>query len=68
YLRLGAGNIQRVKNFDNSESLTWQPNFGIGLRFKQLSLDYALSDVGNQSDVLYSNVFSLRFDIYKEAN
>lgn len=68
YLRLGAGNIQRVKNFDNSESLTWQPNFGLGVRFKQISLDYALSDVGNQSDVLYSNVFSLRYDLYKDSN
>jgi hypothetical protein len=67
YLRLGAGNFQRVKNFDESESITWQPNFGIGLKFKQISLDYALSDVGNQSDVLYSNVFSLRYDLYKEA-
>ncbi|MDZ4823954.1 MAG: hypothetical protein SH856_10890 [Flavobacteriales bacterium] len=67
FLRMGAGNVQRVKDFDGSESFTWQPNMGLGLRIKQLQLDYALSDIGNQSDVLYSNVFSLRYDLYKPA-
>ncbi len=65
FLRMGAGNVQRVKDFDGSDALTWQPNMGVGLRIKQLVLDYALSDIGNQSDVLYSNVFSLRYSIYK---
>jgi hypothetical protein len=65
FLRLGAGNVQRAKDFDESTYYTFQPNLGIGLRIKQLYLDYALSDIGNVSDVLYSNVFSLRYDIYK---
>ena len=65
FLRMGVGNVQRVQDFDGSESLTFQPNIGIGLRIRQLQLDYALSDVGNLSDVLYSNVFSLRFNIFK---
>jgi hypothetical protein len=68
FLRMGVGNIQRVKNFDNSNAMTLQPNIGIGLRIKQLQLDYALSDIGNVSDVLYSNVFSLRYDIYKQGS
>lgn len=68
FLRMGVGNIQRVKNFDGSRSLTVQPNLGIGLQIKQLQLDYALSDIGNVSDVLYSNIFSLRFDLYKQAS
>lgn len=66
YIRVGAGNVQRVTDFDGSRAYTWQPNMGLGLRIKQIHLDYALSDIGNQSDVLYSNVFSLRFDLYKE--
>jgi len=37
------------------------------LRIKQLYLDYALSDIGNVSDVLYSNVFSLRYQINKST-
>ncbi|MFN0031151.1 MAG: hypothetical protein ACKVOR_03225 [Flavobacteriales bacterium] len=65
FLRLGCGNVQRVKNFDGSQGWTFQPNFGVGLHVKNLTLDYALSDIGNVSDVLYSNVFSLRIDLTK---
>lgn len=65
YLRAGIGNIQRVKDFDGSEIFIIQPNIGLGLRIKNLSLDYALSDIGNVSDVLYSNIFSLKLDIFK---
>jgi hypothetical protein len=63
YLRMGVGNIQRITTFDDTKALTIQPNLGVGLRIRQFQLDYALSDIGNVSDVLYSNVFSLRFDI-----
>ncbi len=64
-LRLGAGNFQRVKkDFDpNRERLTLQPNFGVGLRLGRVQLDYALTDIGNVSQVLYSHIFSLRLDI-----
>lgn len=63
FLRAGIGNIQRVSDFDESTYLTLQPNIGLGLRIRNLQIDYALSDIGNVSDVLYSNVFSLRIDI-----
>jgi hypothetical protein len=65
FVRMGIGNFQRVKNFDGSDAMTFQPNIGLGLRIKNLQLDYALSDIGNVSDVLYSNVFSLRLDIVR---
>lgn len=65
FLRGGVGNLQPVDNQLGESELTFQPNFGIGLRIKQLQLDYALTDIGDQSVALYSNVFSLRFDIYK---
>jgi hypothetical protein len=65
FLRGGVGNATKIKDFDGSQSLTFQPNIGVGLRIKSLFIDYALSDVGNVSDVLYSNVFSLRFDLFK---
>lgn len=63
-LRLGAGNFQRVKDdFDpNKEVMTFQPNFGVGLRLGRVQLDYALTDIGDQSAVSYSHIFSLRLD------
>ncbi|MFI5204882.1 MAG: PorV/PorQ family protein [Flavobacteriales bacterium] len=65
FLRGGIGNFQYIKDFDGSKRLNTQPNFGIGVRIKNFYLDYALTDVGNVSDALYSNIFSLRFDINK---
>lgn len=66
-LRLGVANFQRVKDdFDpNKEVLTLQPNFGVGLRLGRVQLDYALTDIGNVSQVNYSHIFSVRLD-FKE--
>lgn len=60
-LRFGAGNLQWIKNPDFTESLTFQPNIGIGVGFKGISIDYAFTDIGDASVALYSHVFSLRF-------
>ncbi len=64
-LRVGVGNFQRVKQDFNpdKETLTLQPNFGVGLRLGRVQLDYALTDIGNVSQVLYSHIFSLRLDL-----
>ena len=62
FLRAGLGNIQDETGFDNIKHKTFQPNIGIGIRIKKvLTIDYALTDIGNQSLALYSNVFSIRF-------
>ncbi len=63
FLRGGVGNLQEIKDFDGSTTWTVQPNFGIGLRIKNLQIDYAFSDVGDVSAGLYSNTFSLKFGI-----
>ena len=64
-IRLGAGNFQRVKeDFDPSKKrLTFQPNFGVGLSLGRFQVDYALTDIGNVSQVQYSHIFSLRFNL-----
>ncbi|MGH1387179.1 PorV/PorQ family protein [Kordia sp.] len=61
FLRVGAGNFQNENNF-GSESLTFQPNLGIGFKYKGIQVDYALTDIGDQSAAVYSNVFSLKID------
>lgn len=65
YVRMGIGNIQQVKNFNSGYSTTIQPNFGVGIRLYKFTIDYALTDLGNLSESLYSNVFSLRFNFDK---
>ena len=62
FLRLGVGNFQNEIDFDNSTNLTIQPNFGVGLKIKDIEIDYAFTDIGDQSVALYSNIFSLKVD------
>lgn len=62
-LRLGVGNFQKIKNYDDSQKMTFQPNIGLGINLKSFSLDYAFTDIGDQSTALYSHVISLRLRI-----
>ncbi|WP_426430843.1 PorV/PorQ family protein [Winogradskyella sp. HB-48] len=62
FLRGGVGNFQNEIQIDNSENLTFQPNFGVGFKYKGIQIDYAFTDIGDQSAALYSNVFSLKID------
>lgn len=63
FLRAGAGNFQNVMQLDNTEKLNFQPNIGLGFKYKGIQVDYALTDLGNQSTALYSNIFSLKIDL-----
>jgi hypothetical protein len=63
FLRAGIGNIQKAVDVLGERVTTFQPNFGIGIKIKSVSIDYALTDIGDQSVALYSNVFSLRLDL-----
>jgi len=66
FLRGGLGNIQKSTDFTGKQIYTYQPNMGVGIKIKNFSLDYALTNVGNSSDALYSNVFSIRLDFEKK--
>jgi len=63
YLRGGVGNFQNLEQLGgNGTELGFQPNFGVGFKYKGIQIDYALTDIGDQSLALYSNVFSLKLD------
>jgi hypothetical protein len=64
FLRGGVMNIQRVKDIGGGTSTIFQPNMGIGIRIKNFSIEYALSNIISQ-ETPYSNIFSLKLDIYK---
>ncbi len=59
-IRMGIGNIQKVKNSDLTESFTFQPNIGLGVGLKGFTIDYAFTDIGDASVALYSHVFSIK--------
>lgn len=62
YVRAGVGNFQNTMQLDGSDGVGFQPNIGVGFRYKGIHVDYALTDIGDQSVALYSNVFSLKLD------
>ncbi|ANW96288.1 hypothetical protein AXE80_08360 [Wenyingzhuangia fucanilytica] len=71
FFRAGIGNIQKEIDFDstpdtnsdNPTSISFEPNIGIGFKYKSIYIDYALTNVGASSGVNYSNVFSLKIEI-----
>lgn len=63
FLRAGVGNFQNLKDIDGKSSLSFQPNIGLGFKYKGIEVDYALTDIGDQSAALYSNIFSLKVDL-----
>jgi len=67
FLRGGILNIQHEQDVTGKNITTLQPNFGVGVKIKRICLDYARTDIGNQSVALYSNIFSLRLDFNKPA-
>ena len=63
FVRAGVGNFQSVQQLDNTEKVGFQPNIGLGFKYKGVQIDYALTDLGNQSTALYSNIFSIKVDL-----
>ncbi|MCF6350821.1 MAG: PorV/PorQ family protein [Flavobacteriaceae bacterium] len=62
YLRGGVSNFQQYTNFDESTSLSVEPNFGVGFKYSGIQIDYALANIGGASGTLFSNVFSVKVD------
>lgn len=60
FLRFGYKNLQRELNDKDKRVFTVFPMAGMGVVIKNIHLDYALTNIGNFSQVLYSHVFSLR--------
>jgi hypothetical protein len=63
FVRAGVGNFQNIEQLDNSQRLGFQPNIGLGFKYKGIQIDYALTNLGNQSAALYSNIFSVKVDL-----
>jgi len=62
FLRAGIGEFQNELQFDNSQTVTLQPNFGVGFRYKGIQIDYALTNIASVGNALYSNIFSIKLD------
>jgi hypothetical protein len=67
FVRAGVTNFQEaLKDGDstNKEQVwIYQPSLGAGFKIKNIMIDYAFTNLANQSNPLYSHIFSLRFNI-----
>ncbi|WP_324218069.1 PorV/PorQ family protein [Flavobacterium sp.] len=63
FLRAGVGNFQNIQQIDGTDKVGFQPNVGLGFKYKGIQIDYALTDLGDQSAALYSNIFSVKVDL-----
>ncbi len=70
FLRAGISNFQQgLKDGDTTnQKKVWiyQPGLGAGFKIKSVSIDYAFTNLANQSSPLYTHVISLSFDIKKK--
>jgi len=65
YLRAGINNVQQATDINNKTYTSLAPGIGVGIRYKIFTLDYALTNFGDNVLGLYSNIFSLKIDIDK---
>jgi hypothetical protein len=63
FLRAGVGNFQNVEQIDGTKKVNFQPNVGLGFKYRGIQIDYALTNLGDQSGTLYSNIFSVKVDL-----
>ena len=73
FLRTGLGNFQKTEQIESTLinpkfKKSFQPNIGLGFKYKGVQVDYALTNLGNQSTTLYSNVFSVKVDLGQFRN
>lgn len=70
YLRGGINNFQRAladKDTLNQKRVwIYQPSVGTGFRLQNVRIDYAFTNLANQSSPLYTHIFSLQLDLVNE--
>ncbi len=70
FIRAGINNFQRAlddKDITNTKKVwIYQPSVGAGFRINNVQIDYAFTNLANQSNPLYTHVFSLKIDLKKK--
>lgn len=70
FIRAGIYNFQKAlaDSDTTNQKKVWiyQPSLGAGFKINNISIDYAFSNLANQSNPLYTHIFSLKFDLAKK--
>lgn len=69
FLRGGINNFQRALSdgdtLNQKKVWIYQPSIGAGFRISNVAIDYAFTNLANQSNPLFTHVFSLRLNMVK---
>ena len=71
FIRAGVTNFQKALSdgdtLNQKKVWIYQPSLGAGVKIKNVLLDYAYANLANQSNPLYTHVFSLKFILVKKV-
>jgi hypothetical protein len=70
FIRAGISNFQRAladgDTLNQKKVWIYQPSIGAGFKIKKINLDYAFTNLANQSNPLYTHVISIRLNFGKK--
>ena len=70
FLRGGISNFQQALSdgdtLNQKKVWIYQPSIGAGFRFGNVDIDYAFTNLANQSNPLYTHIFSLKIDLVRK--
>ena len=70
FVRGGINNFQKALDDNDSSNIKkvwiYQPSIGVGFKISNVQIDYAFTNLANQSNPLYTHVFSLKVDLKKK--
>ncbi len=70
FVRGGINNFQQALDDNDSSNVNkvwiYQPSVGAGFKIADVQIDYAFTNLANQSNPLYTHVFSLKVDLKKK--
>ncbi|KIC95631.1 PorV/PorQ family protein [Flavihumibacter solisilvae] len=70
FVRAGINNFQKALEDEDStytkKVWIYQPSLGAGFRLQNVMVDYAFTNLANQSNPLYTHVFSLKLDLVRK--
>jgi hypothetical protein len=70
FVRAGITNFQKALSdgdtLNQKKVWIYQPSIGAGFKIKNVMLDYAFTNLANQSNPLYTHIFSLRLNLVKK--
>ncbi|HLG38654.1 MAG TPA: hypothetical protein VI461_03260, partial [Chitinophagaceae bacterium] len=72
FLRAGINNFQKALSdgdtLNQKKVWIYQPSAGAGFKIQNVTIDYAFTNLANQSNPLFTHVFSLRLDMVSDKS